>query len=304
MTLQRAVGLVIFLAAAGAWAQDARPTLTPFPLDLTRAPELSEKDTAELQFSWRRLLRVHVLSPDAAAVDAALRETGRRDCEREDACLAALALKAGTLYAAFGAVALDVTRTQVVATGRVVRDDGKAMGELRSVQVAVGAGFLPAAKDALARLVEALGVAGLSPVRPVDAPRLTGEPTRVGPAPAPAVERAPAGMPGKRVASFVALGAGVVGLGVGIGLLAGAEADAVKFIDAQGRVTAPPGPETEQRLAALGGQRAAGGVVLGVGVAAAATGALLFVMSAMDSKVAVGVAPASGGGVVSLAGVW
>jgi hypothetical protein len=291
-------------------AQEAQPSVVPFPLELKSAGTVTDKDQAELQSTWRRLLRVGALVPDTGSVDAALAATGRRDCEREDECLKALAVKAGTLYAVYASVGLDLTRTKAVATGRVVRDDGKRLGELRTTTVDVGAdGFLPAAKTALTKLVEFLEVAKLSPVRPVDEPVATNvRPDGVGgvpPTPPPAVT-AERPMSGGKLGGIVLMVGGGAVLVTGVGLLASAAADTEALkIDGEGRVTGlPMTPETADKAKSLGARRGLGGVFTGIGAAAAVAGVVVFLVSGNQSGVAVGATPLPGGFAASVGGTW
>lgn len=294
--------LGVCLAGGVASAQDTQPTVVPFPLELKSASATADKEQVELQATWRKLLRVAALVPDTGSVETALKESGRRDCEREDECLKALALKAGTLYAAYANVGMDLTRTKVVATGRIVRDDGKRMGEIRTTTVDVGPdGFIPAAKVALGKLVEYLEVAKLSPVRPVDEPVVAANPP---PTPPPAVT-ADRPMSGGKVGGVVLMAGGVAVLGLGVGLLAGAAADteALAF-DGEGRITAPATAENVAKARSLGGLRAAGGVLTGVGAAAAVAGLVVFLVAGNESPVAVGATPLPGGFAATVGGTW
>lgn len=290
------------LVGGVASAQGAQPTVVPFPLELKSASATADKEQVELQATWRKLLRAAALVPDTGSVDAALKESGRRDCEREDECLKALAQKARTLYAAYASVGPDLTRTKVVAVGRVVRDDGKRMGEIRTTTVDLGPdGFIPAAKAALGKLVEYLEVAKLSPVRPVEEPGVAGLPP---PTPPPAVT-AERPMSGGKVGGIAVMAGGVVVLGVGVGLLASAAADtqALAF-DGEGRITAPATQENVAKASSLGGRRAAGGVLTGVGAAAAVAGLVVFLVAGNESPVAVGAAPLPGGFAATVGGTW
>lgn len=305
MKTQWWVALAVCLGGALASAQEPKPTVVPFPLELRTAGAATDKDMADLQSAWRRMLRAGALVPDTGTVDAALAATGRRDCEREDECLKALATKAGTLYAVYANVGMDLTRTKVVATGRVVRDDGKRVGDIRTTTVALGSdGFLPAAKVALEKLVEFLEVAKLSPVRPVesDRPVVTELPPPT-PPPAVTVEKP---MGGGKIGGIALLAGGVVVLGVGIGLVASAAADtgAMK-LDAEGRITGLPATqETADKASSLGARRGLGGVFIGVGAAAAVAGVVLFAVTGNESGVAVGATPLPGGFAASVGGTW
>ncbi len=161
--------LVTVLFAGVAGAQVAQPSLTPFPLEIKRTPSsFSKKDGDELKKEFVRLTRKVSLVPDNASLDSALAELKRQDCEREDECLKQLAQKGSTLYALFADVEFTLTG-QVVATGRVIRDDGKLMGAPAKVSMVKGKdAFKDMAKVALVRLLDELKVASLPPYRPVE----------------------------------------------------------------------------------------------------------------------------------------
>jgi hypothetical protein len=301
------VALGVGLASAVASAQEALPKVVPFPIEVKGALTVTEKDVAELQSTWRRQLRAGALVPDTGTVDEALKATARRDCEREDECLKLLALKANTLYAVYANIGMDLSRTKVVATGRVVRDDGRRIGEIRTTTVDVGAdGFVPAAKVAIEKLVQFLEVAKLSPVRPVDdlpvRPELV-EGRPLTPPPAVTVEKP---MGGVKIGGIALMAGGVAVLGVGIGLAASAAVDTGAMqLDGQGRITGLPATqETVDKASSLGARRGLGGVFIGVGAAAAVVGVVLFAVTGNESGVAVGATPLPGGFAASVGGSW
>lgn len=295
--------VALLLSSGPALAQDTQAGVVPFPLEVKSAGTLQEKDFAELQATWRRLLRAVALVPDTGTVETALSESGRRDCEREDECLKVLALKARTLYAAYGSLSLDVTRTKVVGTGRVVRDDGAIQGGIRTVTVELGSeSFLLAGKRALGKLVDELEVSKLSPVRPAAAPRVAGD----APPPPPVVvapERAPPVRVG-RTGLLVTMGAGVAVAVTGLGLAISAASDEARLkIDAQGRITGEaPSAEAAERAKTLGVRRGLGAAFIAVGAVAAGTGFIIFMATSGDEKVMVRVTPAPGG--LSVGGTW
>lgn len=127
------------LALSGAaFAQAPRPVVMPFPLELKRVPQGFSKEDAEgLQRDLTRLLRKTGAGvPEFAKYDLALKELKRQDCEREDECLVQLAKRAEALCALYGLyglyASLDLTlEGAVVASGRVVRDDGRPTARRR-----------------------------------------------------------------------------------------------------------------------------------------------------------------------------
>ncbi|PZR03240.1 MAG: hypothetical protein DI536_36200, partial [Archangium gephyra] len=86
----------------------------------------------------------------------------RTDCEREDACLAQLT----TLYGLY--MSLDYSlEGAVVASGLVVRDDGKVVAPTQTVKLAKGKDpFKDIAKNALVALYGQLKLSELPAVRP------------------------------------------------------------------------------------------------------------------------------------------
>jgi hypothetical protein len=148
-------------------AQEPQPTVAPFPLELKRTPAgFSAKEREELQAEFRRVVRNSgALVPNAGAMDSALAGLKRQDCDREDACLQQLAEKAQTLYGLYASIDYDVTKS-VVATGRVVRDDGQVIGELKAITIPKGKdSFVSIARVALVQLLDALKVRQLPPFR-------------------------------------------------------------------------------------------------------------------------------------------
>lgn len=180
-------GLLVLLMVWGqvALAQEPQPTVAPFPLELRRLPSgFSKKEKEELQAEFRRLVRsAGAMVPNAGTLESALKDLKRQDCDRENECLQQLAQKAQTLYGLFVAVDYDLTK-KVTVSGRVVRDDGQLIGELRTVSLPKGGdAFLAVARVALVQLLDALAVKRLSPFREVKTP-----PVEVKPEPVKTVE--------------------------------------------------------------------------------------------------------------------
>lgn len=166
----RTIVLLIAVAATGAFAQTPLPEVAPFPLELVRASsDTSKKEREDLQKLLPMMLRAaDAAVPDSARLATALTELRRADCNRDDECLAQLARLAGSLYALFAQVDFDLDGN-VVVSGRLVRDDGKGMGQPQTVRRPRGKEpFIVVARAALGQLLVALEVARLSPFRPKD----------------------------------------------------------------------------------------------------------------------------------------
>src|SRR5688572_27539026 len=126
--MSRATMVGLIVCAATAVAQEPKPEVAPFPLEIIRtSADATKKDREDLQMLLPMMIRAADASvPDSAKLNAALAKLGRQDCNRDDACLAQLGKLAGSLYAFYVQVDVDLDGN-VVASGRVVRDDGKAV---------------------------------------------------------------------------------------------------------------------------------------------------------------------------------
>ncbi len=240
----------------------------------------------------------------------------RQDCGREDECLAQLAKLAGTLYGLYVQLDFD-SAGQVIASGRVVRDDGVAMGKAATVKVVKGASpFKDVARDALNQLFLGLGVKALSPFRlKVDAPVVAPPVAKVEPAPEVAPKVGAAVGPGvgvvvappvvtdegagKRASGKLVLGAGLAAVAVGGLVLGLGVAQAGGLTPDRGSL--PPGQLETYKTSRL--LTVTGAVVTGVGAVAAGVGAMMLA-TAPAAPVQVGVVPVGGGAVFSLSGVY
>jgi hypothetical protein len=311
----RRLNLLLVVFAVEAMAQAPMPSVTPFPLELKRTPSsFSKKDGDELKKDFVRAARRVALAPDTASLDVALKELKRQDCDVADECLKVLAVKAQTLYALYAQVEYSLTG-QVVATGRVVRDDGKLVVGPQTVTMVKGKdSFKDVAKVALTRLIDQLGVAGLPTfkevekpvevVKPVEKPvepvKLVEKPVEPPPSAPPIVVRETGPAPMK-VAGYVTLGVG------GAALVAGAlvAALAQPQLGANSVIVPTSGQSPQDAVKAYQaakGQQTAGFVVLGVGAAVAVTGLVLSVLPSGSN--AVTVVPVNGGAVVSVGGTF
>ncbi len=166
--INRPVAVLIAVLAGGSFAQQPLPELAPFPLELARTPsDSSKKDKEDLQKMLPMMLRASdVAVPDSAKLSSAIANLRRQDCNRDDNCLSQLAKLAGSLYGFFAQIDYDLDGN-VVVSGRVVRDDGKAMGLSKTIKKPKGkAAFNDIARAAIGELLVALDVAHLSPFRP------------------------------------------------------------------------------------------------------------------------------------------
>lgn len=285
--------LVTVLFAGVAGAQVAQPSVTPFPLEIKRTPSsFSKKDGEELKKEFVRLTRKLSLVPDNASLESALAELKRQDCDREDECLKQLAQKGSTLYALFADVEFTVTG-QVVATGRVIRDDGKLMGGPSKVTMVKGKdSFKDMAKVALVRLLEELKVSALPAYRAVEktpdvpvvvAPVVEKRPDLVPPPlPLPEVRHTEVRSHAKeRTGGWIVAGVGAAAVVVGL-----------IVVETSGNPTTAPLPR-EQVVAKAGQQTAGVAVMIAGGVVAA--GGLIWGLMKKDEVVTTAIVPQADG---------
>lgn len=304
----RRILLVVLCAATGAWAQAPKPVIMPFPLEFKRVPSgFGKEDKEALQREYVRLLRQSgAFTPDFAKSDLAMKELKRQDCEREDECLAQLATKAEALYGIYSSV--DYTlEGAVVATGRVVRDDGKVASTTQTVKLAKGRDpFKDIAKNALVALFSQLKVNELAAVRPVEPPKdntKVTDPIRTNvnepPPPLPPLEVVDSGA-GQRDAGKAIL---VTGLGVGVvgGVLAGVGGAIGHGVPKEANNDVS---DRNVANAALGRTMTTVGFIgAGVGAVVAIVGAVVW-GTAKPPPVQASVSPTAGGAVVQFGGTF
>jgi len=301
----------ISVFASVSWAQGG-PTLAPYPLKVRRAPsDFTAKTEDALQVDFRKVLRdVGVQVPNSFMLSSALSDLRRQDCDRENQCLTLLAVKADTLYAMYVSVDFDVARN-VTVSGRVVRNDGQAMGEPKTITLPQGKDtFNAVAKVLLTRLMrDELKLGALPVAKPVAVkpPEVTpvvdagvpvvakAEPVDAGvvmtPPPPPPLEES-----SMKTIGYVATGVGAAGVVTGA-ILYGIGSGSARAI-ADGAIV-PKSGETPEEAArsykqALGLQPA-GLVTLTLGAAAAAAG-IVMVILAPSAPAKVSVMPLQGGG--------
>lgn len=291
MTHAPTIGLL--LCAALAWGQNALPELAPFPLEIIRtSAEFTRQDREDLQKLFPMMIRAaDVAVPGSARLSTALVELRRQDCDRDDACLAQLAKRAASLYGLYSQLDLDLDGN-VIASGRVVRDDGKPVRGPRTVKLARGARpFKEVAQLALKQLLAELDVAGLSPVRPAE---------QVEVKPVPSAEQVPQTITTTtRPLSALALGsAGVGAVSMVVGTIFFASAGTVRTDVSQGVVRVLN--EDADKVAAIQRAQGTGVVLLAVGGALVAGGVGLYFLGPETTTTTL--VPINGGAVVLMSG--
>ena len=292
--MSRSLLFTVALSAAVALAQDSRPELAPFPLELIRtSDDCTKKDKDELRTLLPMMIRTAGASvPDGAKLTGALFELRRQDCHRDDTCLAQLSRLAGSLYGLYVQLDFDLDRN-VVASGRVVRDDGRAVRAPKTVKLPLGAdSFKVIAHAALSQLLTQLDVAQLPPSRPQEPmaeARLSLPSPKLEPVLASPVR------PLLPVA-VVAMGVGAACFAVGSVLMATTSAPRTNVSGSVVRVF----PEDADKVVGIQRAQTAGVALLAVGVGVAAAGAGLFLFG--PEKPAAVVVPIAGGGAVVLTG--
>ena len=286
--MSRSLRVGLILCASVATAQNALPELAPFPLEIIRTSEdCTREDRDELKKLLPMMLRTaEVTVPGSARLTAALSELNREDCDRDDACLAKLGTLSGSLYAFYGQVDFDLDGN-VVASGRVVRDDGRAVRGPRTVKIPAANGrFKVTAQVALKQLLAELDVSGLSPVRPLE----PGAEVRAEPLTGSSTRRPWSGV---GVAGIVA---GAASVGVGIGFLA--TAGEVRTDRSQGvqRVF----NEDASKVAGVQRSQAVAVSLLAAGAGLAVLGAGLIVLGPVETVTTV--VPTNGGAAVMMTG--
>lgn len=287
--------MVALLAATGALAQDPKPELAPFPLEIIRtAPDCTQKDQDDLRTLLPMMVRAADASvPDGAKLSAALLTLRDRNCSRDDACVAQLGKLAGSLYAFYAQVDFDLDGN-VVASGRVVRDDGRAVRGLRTVKRPLGAApFREVARAALQQLLGDLDVAHLPPLRPR-------EPVVEGPLPPSST--APLSAPGPLISrplatpAIISASVGVVSMVVGGILFTTTLAPRTNVSQGVVRVV----HEDAGKVADVQRAQSAGVAMLAVGAGLAVVGAGLYFFG--PDQPAATVAPIAGGAALLLTG--
>lgn len=301
-------------------AQGGNAKVAPFPVQLRQSPpSFSEAALAELRAEFVKVLRESGTPvPATFEINNAITMSKREDCDVEDACLAALALRSDSLYALYVVVEWNL-KDAVTASGRVVRTDNQLSVPKKSVTVSYSKkeGFAAAAKQAIKRLVlEELKLTSLPTARPgvvaaetppVLPPADAGV-TVMPPAPAdagvvlppPPLPPLDTGPSGGKIAGYVMAGAGGLAAIAGGVVFGGGLGDAAAQLDSQNRLL--PAGSAERAKSAFTQQQVGLGVMAG-GVAVAAGGLVLLLLSPDKPTTSTFFVPIPGGAAFGLTGV-
>lgn len=302
------VSAVMWAGVAG--AQGAGPTVTLYPVDVVRPTNLSKQQLDDVQSLARALLRKSgVVTPDTPTMLQAMTALKRTDCDRDNECLAQLAKRSGSLYGAY--VALDQTlEGKLIAWGRVVRDDGKLVGELAKGDVSSPRGtqqFVAAAEQVLEKAYRALALSALPVAKAVEPVVKPTEPVVVAPVEpkptAPVV--VPAVVPvapkdegrGLRTVGWVGVGVGAAAAVAGAVVFATSDVKSVQ-IDSQGYVAR----DSVNAFVAVRNQQAGGMALMLGGGGLAVIGVLLVALA--PAPVHASLMPLPGGAAVSVGGTF
>lgn len=288
--------------------------LAALPIEFVRPPaSLKPAEQDELNGALKRIARnAGTTTPPTGKLEKAWAELRRQDCATEDACVSQFAVKAGSLYGLYTSIDTTV-KGDVVAVGRIVRDDGKVVRATLSARVAKVANVAWGAqvRQALEQLVKQLDP-GTLPVtrevatRPVEPPAIDAgvvvavAPTapdagvsELPPPPPPPLEESPL-----KTIGYVAAGVGGVAAATGAIVFA-VGSGSVRTVNMNGALV-PNAGETPEAAAAAYRQaqslQPAGLVTLGLGAAIAATGVVLILVAPSAPKMSV--MPLQGGGAV------
>ncbi len=298
----RCVLRAMLLASAVASAQSDRASLAVLPLDVDEHPTLMRTNTESKKAFFRAvdaesgaavLSRTETLAAESKAT--------QKDFRSSDAALAEVATKAKAIYAMFAALELAPDGT-LVLSGRIVRDDGKAIAS-GVAKAAVNNTAMPIQVASLTRtLLQRLDTAHLPSVRAVEQPvREVAKVPLAELRPLPTVEAPPPAARSAQNASgrpqvFRVLGPVGVGVG-GAAIVAGA----VLFATAPKSLAGgtPAYGTTDNRGAKT--QQAIGIGLLAGGGAVAAAGAILCILAPPKMPV-LSAGPIPGGAMVTLSG--
>ncbi len=310
----RVLSLVITLVATVSLAQ-TQATVCPYPLDVLRPPKgVPAAQLDELRATFKRLLRESgVLLPNSGTLNDTLAELKRQDCDRENQCLVALAVRSRSLYAVYVSIDFDVG-SMVSVTGRVVRDDGKEMARAAPLKApATAKTFEAVGKDLLKKLLLALEVSKLPAAKPVEPtkvepPTVLATPdagvTVLTPAADAGVELTPppppplVSSPLKPVGIVTASVSGVAAV-TGVALLLVGRGQAIPLFDDRGALKPGADAKAAQSARTLQG---VGVALAATGVAGAVAGVVMVLLAPSESAPKVSVAPIEGGGAVFVKG--
>jgi hypothetical protein len=287
----------VLVLAATVQAETPRPVVMPVPLEVKGAgAQVTDADRDRLSREFRRLLKLAgTAAPDLSRADEAASVLSAARCDLDDACVAAWAVKAQALYAVFATLERRADGA-VVATGRVVRDDGVVSRARATVNRPPGP-FIDTARASLTELFQTLDVGGLPSVRVIEK-----EVTVVVPTP---VEVPPPPSPSPTVPAPAPRGVGLVVAG-GASFLTGLivlAATGLPALSVRGSGSPPIAASVGEANTLFAGYVGSivGFALMGAGAVAGGLGALLWASSPGPR---VGVAVGATGVSVSLGGVF
>jgi hypothetical protein len=310
---------VTLTLVVGALSHAQTVDLAALPIEFTRPPStLKPADQDELNASLKRIARTAgTTTPPTGKLEKAWSELRRQDCATEDTCLSQFAIKAGSLYGLY--VGVDTTvKGDVVASGRIVRDDGKVVRPAISARVGKTPNVPWAAqvKQALEHLVKQLDPATL-PVtrevatRPVDPPAVVDAGVAVAavapaapdagviglPPPPPPLEASPL----KTVGIVTAVSGGALLVGGGALLLIG-RGQAAAVLNEDGSLKAGSGAAEATQARSATTMQTIGATLGAVGLGAGVAGLVVWLLAPEPSRPVVTAAPLPGGAGVFVTG--
>jgi hypothetical protein len=256
------------------------------------------------------------LLPNTFMLNTALSELRRQDCDRENQCLTLFAVKADTLYALYVGVDYDVAKN-VSVVGRVVRNDGIAVVEQKSLTQNMGKeSFGAVAKALLTKLVrDELKLGALPATRAVAAkppenvpPPVADAGVAVVVAPPPVVDAGVVVLPPPppppleegpmKTIGYVTTAVGAAGVVAGA-IVFGAGSGSARAVNSSGSVVPAAGESAQDAVKAYRQAQTlqpVGLVSIGVGAAIAAAGVVMIALSPATAGPKVSVVPLVGGG--------
>lgn len=313
------VGVV--LQAAAVWAQ-AAVQVAPMPVEFKRPPPgLKSSERDEVNSAIRRALRTYGGTPVmTATLEKVAGELKRQDCAIADDCVATFATRCEALYGLHVVVDVSVSG-EILATGRVVRDDGQQARAPKTAKVPGSklVTFQVLAKQAVEQLIVQLDIGALPTVRAktVEAPPVVvdagvpavavvpaPEPVDAGvswvPPPPPPLEPSPLKTVG--LVTTIAGSAAAVG---GLTMFFIGRGQAGTLLNPDGTARAGLSAEQAAQVRTAGTLQGAGVGVGAAGVAAVAAGLTMLVLAPTEQNTTtVWWAPMPGGAAMVLTGAF
>ncbi|MBL8920004.1 MAG: hypothetical protein JNJ54_14155 [Myxococcaceae bacterium] len=292
--------------------------LAALPIEFVRPPaSMKPADQDELNGALKRIARnAGTTTPPTGKLEKAWTELRRQDCATEDACVSQFAVKAGSLYGLYTSIDTTV-KGDVVAVGRIVRDDGKVVRPTVSARVAKAAnvGWSAQVKQALEQLVKQLDP-GTLPVtrevatRPVDPPAVVDAGVAVAvvappdagvselpPPPPPPLEASPL----KTVGLVTAVSGGALLAGGGVLLLIG-RGQASAVLNDDGSLKAGSGAAQAAQARSATTMQTIGATLGAVGLGAGVAGLVVWLLAPEPARPVVTAGPLPGGAAVFVTG--